>query len=80
MEGGTCILFYAEGSDELEKWIEEKRSLLYEGRTEELISQLEDMEKNLSKRAKRDKGKREVLPDILRYERLYGHDGLSETD
>ncbi len=59
--------FYAEGSDELEEWVEEKRSLLYEGRAEELISQLEEMEKSLSKRAKRDKGRREVLADILRY-------------
>lgn len=58
--------FHAEGSEELEEWVEEKRSLLYGGRVEELILQLEEMEEGLSGR---DKEKRKVLGELLRYMR-----------
>ena len=40
--------YYAEGSDELEKWVEEMKSLLYEGCVKVLLSQLREMEKQLS--------------------------------
>jgi len=43
------------------------KSLLYEGRVKELLSQLREMEKSLSKRAKRDKSKREILSSVIKY-------------
>ena len=59
--------FYQEGSDELEEWVEENRSLLYEGRASELLSLLKELMSNLSKRAKRDKAKREELTTLTNY-------------
>ena len=58
---------YPEGSDELGEWVEEKRSLLYEGRASELLSLLRELTSNLSKRAKRDKAKREELMKLTNY-------------
>ncbi len=43
------------------------KSLLYEGRVKELLSQLREMEKSLSKRAKRDKSKRVILSSVIKY-------------
>ncbi len=62
---GHC--FHKEGSPELEEWVEAKRSLLYKGRAEELISQLTTIRQSLSRRAKRDKAKREVLKSLIAY-------------
>jgi len=62
--------FYAEGSEELEEWVEEKRSLLYAGRAAELVSQLKDLKKTLSKRAKRDIGKWQALTKLIGYMEL----------
>ncbi len=59
--------YYPEGSQELEDWVEEKSGLLYEGDVKELISQIKEMEKQLSKRAKRDKNKREILSTVINY-------------
>lgn len=59
--------FYAEGSKELEKWVEEKIALLYEGCASNLVSQLKEKVITLSNRAKRDKKKREVLSEAINY-------------
>jgi hypothetical protein len=59
--------FHPEGSDELEEWVESKRALLYEGRASELLSQLKELRKNLSKRAKRDERKRGTLTELITY-------------
>ncbi len=45
----------------------EMKTLLYGGRVKELLSRLRDMAKQLSKRAKRDKSKREVLSAVIKY-------------
>ncbi len=60
-------VFYGEGSEEAEEQVEEMKGLLYEGRVKELLSRLRDMEKELSKRAKRDKSKREILSAVINY-------------
>lgn len=59
--------FYAEGSEELEDYVDELRSFLYEGRSSELIALLEECEQALSRRAKRDKTKRETLRKTINY-------------
>ncbi len=59
--------YYGEGTVETEKQVEEMKSLLYEGRVNELLSQLREMLKLLSKRAKRDKSKREILSEVIKY-------------
>ncbi len=59
--------YFKEGSAELENWVEDKRSMLYEGSASELLEELEKLMNCLSKRAKRDKSKREVLQKVIRY-------------
>ena len=59
--------FYGEGSEETKKWVEEMKSLLYGGSVKEVLSRLKEMLKLLSKRAKRDKSKREILSEIIKY-------------
>ena len=59
--------FHKEGSKELEEWVEDKRSLLYGGRASELVSQLKELKKTLSRRAKRDQGKWEALTKLIHY-------------
>jgi hypothetical protein len=59
--------FHKEGSKELEEWAEAKRSLLYTGSVDELLSQLKELEKSLSRRAKRDEGKRKALNKLINY-------------
>lgn len=63
----TGRVFFVEGSDELEEWVEDKRRLLYEGRASEVLSLLKKLRKNLSRRANRDKGKREALAKLISY-------------
>lgn len=63
----TGRTFHAEGSKELDKWVENKRSLLYEGRASELVDQLKELKKNLSRRAKRDQSKWEALTTLIDY-------------
>ena len=59
--------FYKEGSKELDSWVETKRTFLYEGCASDLVSDLKDMKNKLSPRAKRDKHKREILEEVIRY-------------
>jgi len=59
--------YYGEGTDETEKWVEVMKRLLYEGRVKELLSRLREMLKQLSKRAKRDKSKRVILSEVIKY-------------
>jgi hypothetical protein len=59
--------FYKESSNELEDWVEEKRALLYNGDVSGLLFQLKEMMEKLSKRAKRDKKKREILKSVINY-------------
>lgn len=59
--------FYDEGSEDLRDFVEELRSLLYEGRAAELIALLKKMRKELSQRAKRDEKKIEILSTTIKY-------------
>ncbi len=59
--------YYGEGSDKTEEQVEEMKTLLYGGRVKVLLSQLKEMLKLLSKRAKRDKSKRVILSAVLNY-------------
>jgi len=59
--------FEKEGSDELDQWVESKRTLLYEGRAKELLEQLKELRKSLSRRAKRDDAKRNALMALINY-------------
>ncbi len=59
--------YYGEGSEKTEEWVEEMKTLLYGGRVKELLSQLREMLKLLSKRAERDKSKREILSAVIKY-------------
>ncbi len=59
--------YYGEGSDKTEEWVEEMKTMLYGGRVKVLLSQLREMLKMLSKRAKRDKSKREILCAVINY-------------
>lgn len=60
-------VYYGEGTVEAEEWVEEMKTLLYGGRVKELLSRLREMLKELSKRAKRDKSKREILSVVIKY-------------
>ena len=60
-------LFYTEGSEELENWVDEKRTLLYTGRVAELLFQLKQLRATLSKRAKRDRTKYNALTTLIKY-------------
>ncbi len=44
------------------------KTQLYGGRIKELLSQLREMLKQLSKRAERDKNKREILSAVIKYQ------------
>ena len=59
--------YYGEGSEKAEEWVVEMKTLLYGGRVKELLSRLKEMLKQLSKRAKRDKSKREILSAVINY-------------
>ncbi len=59
--------YYSEGSEELEKWVDEKRSHLYDGSAVDLLKELQEMKAILSKRAKRDKKKRDTLKEVIQY-------------
>jgi hypothetical protein len=59
--------FYEKGSKELENWVEGKRTFLYEGSVSDLVSELKDLKKTLSTRARRDKHKRETLQEVIQY-------------
>jgi hypothetical protein len=63
----TGRTFYPEGSQELEHWVEERKTLLYSGQAEFLLVGLEELYQTLSKRAKRDKNKREQLTKLIEY-------------
>ena len=52
---------------ETEKQAEEMKSLLYGGSVKEVLSRLKEMLKQLSKRAERDKSKRVILSEIIKY-------------
>ncbi|MCP4148404.1 MAG: hypothetical protein GY757_11695, partial [bacterium] len=59
--------YYGEGSDKTEEWVVEMKTMLYGGRVKVLLSQLREMLKMLSWRAKRDKSKREILCAVINY-------------
>jgi hypothetical protein len=59
--------FHEEGSDELEKWVEDKREYLYTGKARDLVVELKKLKLSLSARAKRDKNKREALSNLTTY-------------
>jgi hypothetical protein len=59
--------YYNEGSDELEVLVGELIDLVYQGRSGELVSRLKEWKQKLSKRANRDKKKREVLSRVINY-------------
>ena len=59
--------FYKEGSKELEKWVESKRKLLYKGHAAKLLFKVKELRKKLSRRAKKDKSKRDALSKLIKY-------------
>ncbi len=59
--------FYEKSSKELETWVEEKRTFLYDGSASDLVSELKDLKGKLSRRARRDKHKRETLEEVIQY-------------
>jgi hypothetical protein len=59
--------FHKEGSDELDQMVDEWRDLLYQGKSFEIISHFKKLDRGLSKRAKRDKKKRETLAIVINY-------------
>lgn len=60
-------VYYREGTDELEVLVGELIDLVYQGRAGEVVSRLKEWEEKLSKRAKRDEKKREVLSVVINY-------------
>ncbi len=52
---------------ETEEWVVEMKRLLYGGRAKEVPAQLKKKLKQLSKRAKRDKSKRVILSEVIKY-------------
>jgi len=63
----VCRAFCSEGSDELYALADDLKSMLYEGRTAELIALLKEWQKELSPRAKRDEKKIEILSTTINY-------------
>jgi len=59
--------YLKEGSDELHEWVDELMALLYKGHAEKLLARLEEMKKQLSIRAKRDKAKLDALNKVIKY-------------
>jgi len=59
--------YHKEGSENLEKMVEELKDLLYQGQSAEIITLLKKWFNKLSKRAKRDKKKREILLKVIKY-------------
>lgn len=59
--------FHKEGSEELDQMVDELKELLHQGKASEIVSRLKEWDKNLSKRAKRDKKKREILAVVIKY-------------
>lgn len=60
------VLFKGE-MDEVEAWVEARKSQLYGGQVEALIAELKTLLDSLSKRAKRDQHKREELASLIQY-------------
>ena len=58
---------FKEGSEELEKWVEEQRKLIYQGKIKELLKKLKSRAGKLSRRAKRDQEKLEVINNLIKY-------------
>ena len=59
--------FHKEGRDELAKWVEEKRELLYTGKASQLLDDLKKIKRRLSTRAKRDQTKLEKINKLIAY-------------
>lgn len=59
--------FHKEGSDELIEMVHELQDLLYQGKSSEIVARLKELDKGLSKRAKRDDKKREILATVIKY-------------
>ncbi|MDM8543594.1 hypothetical protein QUF90_21170 [Desulfococcaceae bacterium HSG9] len=55
------------GSEVTEEWMVEMKNLLYGGHIKVLLSQLREKLKQLSKRAEREKGKRVILSEVIKY-------------
>ena len=60
-------LFYKEGSKELENWVEEQKKMIYQGQIQKLLKSLNEKEKKLSRRAKRDEEKIKGLKTLINY-------------
>lgn len=59
--------FHKEGSEKLEQWVKEKQEFLYTRRAALLLTDLENIRKTLSRRAKRDKSKIEAVDNLIQY-------------
>jgi hypothetical protein len=60
-------VYYREGTEELEMLVGELIDLVYQGQTGEVVSRLKEWKSKLSKRAKRDEKKKEVLSGVINY-------------
>ena len=59
--------FEAKGSKELAQWVEQYRTILYEGQASKLLEKMRELLRTLSARAKRDENKREKLLELIHY-------------
>jgi hypothetical protein len=62
---GECI--HREGSEELQKWFDRQRDLLYEGKTRRVLMELKKHLDATSKKGPGNKGKRQRLEGAIRY-------------
>jgi len=59
--------FHAEGSEDLQEWVEELKALVYAGQAKELVARLEQMLAEVSKHGPGTKGRRRALLSLLGY-------------
>ena len=73
-KAGGCL--YKEGSEELVEWVEEQKDLLYDGRSAEIVKEINKRLALLPKKGPGMKGRRERLEKI----REYLHKRLDKMD
>ena len=60
-------LYYKEGSNELEEWVEKQRKVLYQGNTALLLKRLEKLKKEVPAKGPGTKAKRTKIAAVLNY-------------
>lgn len=59
--------FHAEGSEELQAWVEDLKTLVYAGQAEELVERLEKLLREVPKNGPGTKGRRTALASLIGY-------------